>query len=397
MAYFIDQVNGSDANNGNTWATAFRSLDRLAGMSITDAIFLSPGIHLLRVADKADLRTLYGVAQLVGVGGVIIRSDGASCGLVVGIDTSLIFHNIVLTPHTIRVESPGTWGPSLAFVNCDIHNEAIDCPYTSLSSARSIVFRRCNLQPALPAGGTGASAVTFTPATPGPFAFTAPEHGLHFQNYRASEHGPNNTGCAVGALDFLIPNDPLRGATPVMPFAVQYMSLGPSFKGLHEVSYNSNNHELSGLITRYDLTGDLFPDPPPATGRERMKHTAWLPTPDPDVSFKLVDDEAITMTAGDGGTVASPVFYYPTGVILSGVLVNAVEFTAPDNTAQVIDSTPLTVERTLEYRYADTPFLQDDAVLPWLTAPRGPDGISPAVVAKYIQYRLTFQLNAVSA
>lgn len=104
-----------------------------------------------------------------------------------------------------------------------------------------------------------------------------------------------------------------------------------------------------------------------------------------------IAEDAITILSGDSCRVLSPVFNYPDKLRSSLIYVKATEDESggPGHN-QVVDSTPLTIDRTIEVRYSDTAFLQTDPTPEWITISRG---VCDTIEGKYVQFRVTLITN----
>lgn len=368
MAKFLDYFGGNDSNDGNSWATAWQTIDKALTSAISDIFWIKPGIYTLETT-KSLLRDRS--PKFVGLGGVIFRSIGENTAWQVPLrdynTQTTYFQNIVFsTPDILRVQTGYPFVHQMFFENCSFVNSSV---IVSAIASTGWKFINCSFEGALPVNGVTLSS------DQGPFKFIAPDQPS-YAVYNETLKLNVNENLTASDMGLLVNNDAALGANPIRPEAVQYDSLGPGFVTADLLPI--------GIVQRHNLTY--------SSADIRKNFSSWCVDPTgPAGTFVFSDDVGITLSSGDGARVLSPVQYYSRGISLSRVKISALEY-GFGGVNQVLDSTPLDATRTLEYRISDTPFTQTDVAPTWVTAERNTD-LGP-IAGKYIQLRVTFNLEA---
>lgn len=369
MAKFLDYFGGNDSNDGNSWATAWQTLDKALASGISDIFWIKPGIYTVETT-KPLLRDRS--PKFVGLGGVIFRSIGENAAWPVPLQDynmqTTYFQNIVFsTPDILRVQLTNQpRSHQMFFENCSFVNNSVIVSAIYYTMWR---FINCSFEGSLPASGATLNA------DQGPFKLSVPDNPDDAKYYEALKLNVN-TNLPVSDMGLILNPSVGIGANPIRPEAVQYDSLGPTFVTADLLPV--------GIVQRHNLTY--------SSTVIRKHFSSWCVDPTgPAGTFVFSDDVGITLSSGDGARVLSPVQYYSRGISLSRIGISALEY-GFGGVNQVLDSTPLDATRTLEYRISDTPFTQTDIAPAWVTVERNTD-FGP-IVGKYIQLRVTFNLEA---
>jgi hypothetical protein len=364
MPKFVDCFTGSDGNGGDSWAEAWRTIDYAMMQSPTvGEIYVSAGIYTLEVSNKPQLYDRS--PHFIGLGGVVFRSVGPAAAWSVPVRNysthSTAFSNIVFATEDILAVAALDRMHIMSFVNCDICNNAIRV--VSPNSNTDWRFRFCSF------GGSFPPAGYYTESA-GPFKHVGTDFA--FNNSVALSIRDN---LVSGGMGFLRNTSAVEGANVTVPSAAQYDAGGMSF---------INGEALPlGICIRHDHSSNSI---------DRRKFSVWCIDPTgPAGQLSFIDNEAITLVRGDGVRALSPVFFYGRGISMTRIKTAALEF-AFGGFNQVIDSTPGDSVRTLEYRISDTAFTQTSTGLPWQTLERDAD-YTP-IVGKYLQFRVTFNIEA---
>lgn len=385
--YCVDWQTGADTNNGTSWATPFRTVDRaFAACGENDFVFISAGHYILRnlIARTAVKSFSPGAITFVGLGGVVIESSAPAAHLRISHGTYR-FVNLVFKSNAIRLtyQNEGSTWPltTISFFNCGLFPGAVyiepcftDTPGYQLSQYypdKYPDFDPNNLRH-LRRVGTNFNFYRGTTALDGESFVDAHDVSLPSTSLPITFGGVLvNTSDVTSA-----------GLFPALPLSPQKLQYGASPVFVTPVSTS--------------MEGLFFPFALASNADKNTFNNVWLPDPDgPAATFVFADDDRIAMSSGNNGRVLSPVMFYPLGIKPTRFNTRLFEY-QDNNQKQTIDSTPDDIVRTIDYRISDNPFLQTDLLPEWQTIPRDVDLASGDVSAgKYLQLRLTFARNAV--
>lgn len=365
MYYYVDWQTGSDANNGTSWATAFRTFEKafltasgVESSGTNHIVFIRAGIYYLTTpfkTPKTNNRVLFR-----GMGGVLVIAGNRDCAMFFNNRNNITFVGITFGPYTLGfITNTANYANTISADSCGFHNNALFYQTPPLSSFRPrVVWAGCHLQgdfdAVLDINGTGAEGLvqSVTPID------------------------------VIGGMP--LSSQGFFPSLPVFPSAFQFDAGGTSFKEPYYISPSAQEY-TSGIFTNYNLA--------PITRQTKFGGGVWVIDPTgPEATFVFTDNDRINMTSGDNGRVLSPVYYYSAGITLRRASLGLQEFSF-GGVRQVIDSTPDSSVRTIEYRISETPFTQTQASPAWITVDRSADLVG--VTGKYLQWRLSFALGAV--
>jgi hypothetical protein len=364
MPFFVDCYTGNDAASGASWATAWRTLDKVAAHGPADVYHIAPGFYRLEIPKSVTNKWW---CALIGYGGVVVDSVGAEAGFPITYYSDHIYQNIVFKENTLQFsgqDAPNDYRAVARLLNCDLHNNSIVIP--KQGTMRIVLdIINCTCQGELPPAGALESSF-------GPFKVLTNPLILQANEYTLSNNALNKL--ASGQCFLLNDEFPL-GAACIRPTASQFDAGGTSFVPGFEAPL--------GISRRFDIH-------PPYVAQKHFTSWAYDPT-GPVGAVTISDNYGITLAEGDGVRCVSPVLEYSRGVSVSRVQLQAQEF-AVGGYNQVIDSTPADATRTVEFRISDFPFTQFDALPAWNTVERNID-LTPTS-GRYVQFRVTFNLAA---
>lgn len=359
-SFYLDAKNGDDTNNGNSWATAWRTLHKALN-TVSANIYVASGIYSLTDSDSSN-RTL----RLIGAGHVLIVKSDYRIATIGGRE----FYNIHFDEGTIGTTNLY----NVKFYDCGLSTGAIlvdgantDHYYTS--------FMFCNFENPTAFDFTNTSLTTIPS---GPFGFTSGS-GIKLRSGYHSDDVANVNGGTKTPLGF-ITNNVSEGAIVGAPRKIQADSLGSSFVD-SDVSSATQNATIKRINTNDQV--------------RYQKFNLWKTDPATSANGTIiyVEDDHMRLQAGDNVGALSPVFFYDRGISLRHITLEGLEFSWL-NEFQGMDSTPLTTTRTMEFRFSNTEFFQTDDTVPWVSYDRDTDLVEGAAEGKYFQMRVTFNLQA---
>lgn len=371
---YIDAVNGDDSNSGETWESAYKTLEYALNRP-GDTFFIAPGVYWLLQEGKSALRKYI---ALVGLGGVQIKSISPAASLRFQNISNILLHNLVLEKWALTTEfSLGTAG-ILKICNCDLHEHSLGMMGTGSLRRCYLSLLGCRLPLPLEDVFDASWEV---------WDSTEPLPSLFFRPPDATQTGGRfNSGTAALAYTTMTEGEApygfLKGGITeiIMPYQIQAASWGEMFQG-------PAVGRVTGAFTPWEL--NHVPDP-----SIRRRFSLWEGDPSQSsTEFEFIDDQGIYLRRGESGArCLSPVAYYPYGIVIGKIKLDAVEMSY-HNVGQVIDAEPEHNIRMVEVRTSDTPFKQTDILPGWQVVERNAE-LLPPITGKYVQYRLTFQMEA---
>lgn len=377
---YVDGATGDDANDGASWATPYRTIDKAIingnGDYLNNIVYIKSGVYTITHPSNGTGV----VGSLVGVGHVILRALNDSCrlGVVSGYHTHTKFFNMHFLPHSLRyTDNSNSHTDEFLFAGCGFSEGAIDVEGGDWWARFDLC--RCHLEnPSnLPQNVLHDSTIPNI----GPFHVKA---GASIKYYWDDTHRVKNVyGCNVTpqGLVYQSSNNLDNGFRIGTPSKIQTNVIDPGFV--------DTSTQLNGTLYQFD-----YNTKPSLPFYKRFDW--WIQDPTTSSNGTISSDgaeENIFLDSGDNVSALSPVYLYDYGIDLHNILLTAVEF-SDGGYFQGADSTPADVARTIEVRVSDTPFLQTDTSPAWVSYERDTDLAQGTLVGKYFQMRVTFNLQA---
>lgn len=379
MAIYIDGKNGADVNDGSTWLLAVKTLDRAINLSASGNkdFYFKSGIYYPVTTDgitKDHWPSFYGSA------GTIIKNPLSlswNLNYVAGVSAYSYMNNVQLIECNKLFRWIITWGPEIAylnFFNCGISGQ--------IGTIKAITTRNIRYQNVSFATGTDriddAESIPSTDTT----HFIIPASGTY--TFTVGRDEKVLTGCTVSSPGIVMgvgdDLEPITGCISGVPDKYQ--------------SYLTSGFE-DVLNADFNFATFSFENSTEEVPNFRCATLGWLKDPTTDGTLEISDTGGVGIKliemVDNVVSVLSPVYFYNYGFELKGVGLNAVEFDTLPALFQGITATPLEVTRRVEYRYSDTEFFQDEAVLAWNLMDR--KTLTTAVTGKYLQFKYTFTLE----
>lgn len=362
--FYLDSVNGSDSNNGTTWALAWKTLgkalDIVSGGNNT--VYVRTGFYWLTAPKTLTAGNL--VQQYFkGIGFPIFKGLGnlMTWNISTGSTQKLWFDSICFIATSVFMSQGSGGGSSsqLNFTNC-VFNGVVATELRS-SSAAQVNFVRC----------TVATGFTF-PANPLTYATQLATDVC--QAYSSTgDITVSNTLAATGGvissggITYTPRLSAAAGSGALLPRPLRRASVAhPSFTNITDAQV--------AAVTFLPATDEWANDPAYTTG-----------------TCSISDASGIYLSSGTSARVLSPVYDF-SGTAIFKFFTYAVteDISAGSGSNSVVTADPSAAERTLEYRVSGSSFLAEDASPPWIEIDRDADF---TITGRYVQYRATFVTN----
>ena len=377
--YFVRALTGSDTNNGLSWATAVRTVERAWNISVADVntrIIIGPGIYRLTGIMNArgwSTGAVTRIVHFIGTGGVIWELGSTSAFLPMEPLWAHIFQGIhFFNRNMLELRRRDSTTMEVVFLNCGLPAELIRINVISTAaSSNSIFARSCNLN----------------------LATTTPLSNANFTNTHDIFYAVGTVGiwswdfvncllnCSPGTSGFyqpIVPNlTPRMGAVPVTPHSIQFDAGGPAFIEAPFGVYARFNVTAVGRGADFTATNSFT----------QHQFLGWRVAAGEVGEFETSAD-SISPRSGEPLSIISPVYFYLLGFSISHLGFKLEEFNSL-NEHFSIDSSPLTKNKTVELRVSDDVFTQLALLPNWVELDWESPLLSP-VVGRFIQYKITF-------
>lgn len=391
--YYIDPVNGLDTNDGSTWDLAWKTLNMVLDVIVvngTHIFHLKSGVYYGTLAQPANVDGRGILVKFIGHGTVIFRGTAILPGFsLTGYSATTgpdIFQNINFNDFYVTYCSWGAinYTHALLFDNCTFFTAGAIRKFTNdnyvdqLNSTKYRFLNCTKLSTLLfPSSGGTCTANSSNIVWPSDVASTVLP-ALHLdgsplvRKWQCEDSGIPLTPPGIA----LSPAGSAVGAMNLMPSKTQFASRGNTFE-----------HSTDAEVSRSDLDPETPVSLAPFETNGWIQDTSMTGT----VSISDVYGNGMRHNSSADAAAIGPVWDFGASVTLKGVGLSLFEpevATPGDN--EVVDSTPLTTTRTIQYRISNTSFLQTDALPAWVDQDR-----STYVNAsgRYLQLRLVFTMG----
>lgn len=415
--YYIDPESGSDSNNGNSWATAFKTFSKILTLQVTptaEEMFFHLRSGIYYSADAQIVPTAEASISLIGYGAVSIRGTSSMsewtivchpyyeyynpygenpkaypyCNFIninfsgMSIKTS----NVSMTTNNLRVN----------FVNCTFFDAGVIRIFTNNNSSTTMdngwfQFINCTAKTGLefPVSGGTIAKNSSNLMWPTDVDTAVLPSGACYEGYSSiTTFKCLATGIPLSPPGIVItpPGSGSDGAYPLTPVSTQIDSVGASFVACTL----AKNQRVTFTNAPVGTANTIYRTNPPAL-RAPFLTDGWIS--DTSMSGGTLDisdsyGAGIHHTSVADAAALSPVYDYGKIITIKSIGLSLFEpATNLPGENEVVDSTPLDTTRTVQYRVSDTSFVQSDVLPAWGDQER--DSVT-ALVGRYFQLRLVF-------